>query len=234
MTGRRSRFAWPLCAMVALVVHGGVMLCAQEGFAPPSSYPADRYEAEWDKNPFTLKTAPVALQKASFAQDLAIGSYFGASSDPTVIVVNTKTGERLPLRTGGKAPNGMELKSVSIKPVRKETSAVVALSGETAVLRVDETFIRQNAARQDAAKGGAGRSDVPARNAAETAGAAVPPPRTGPMSLDPVQASAAPRTGGANGPAGAAAFASNVPTPARRMRLTMPNPQSKPQPPVSR
>lgn len=42
---------------------------AEDTFQPPKAYPAARYEAGWNMNPFTLKTAPVALAKASFAED---------------------------------------------------------------------------------------------------------------------------------------------------------------------
>jgi len=136
---------------------------AQDQFVPPQRYPVDRYEANWNKNPFTIKTAPVALAKASFAENLAIGSYYGATDAPTIVVVNTKTGERTPLKAGAES-NGMKLKSVSIQASRKETTAEVTCGGETAKLRFDDAYVRQAAARsgnQEPARGGLAQSNAP-------------------------------------------------------------------------
>jgi hypothetical protein len=131
------------CQMLAFCVPCHVALLAQDAFQPPQAYPAERYEAGWDTNPFTLKTAPVVLSKKSFAEDLAIGSYFGSKDDPTVVVVNTKTRERTHLKLASPAANGMTLKSVTIKPSRKDVVAEVALAEESAILRFDDSYIRQ-------------------------------------------------------------------------------------------
>jgi hypothetical protein len=114
-----------------------------EGFTPPHAYPVDRYETGWNRNPFTLKTAPVAVAKTSFATDLAIGSYFGSKDNPTVVVVNTKTGERTSLRLADATPDGLCLKTLTIKPSRKDVVAEVTLGGESAILRFNDSYLRQ-------------------------------------------------------------------------------------------
>jgi hypothetical protein len=161
-------------AIAALFALGHMAFAQEEGFTPPQAYPVDRYEAGWNKNPFTLKTAPVALEKESALQDLAIGSLYGQRADPIVAVVNTKTGQRTRLKTGETAQNGMLLKSVSVKDTQKETSAEVVLNGETAILKFDYDYYRQNATPRNDAKGGAGEN--PAGRDAAQGGAAPPHP----------------------------------------------------------
>lgn len=127
-------------------------LLAQEGgsvFVPPQAYPASRYEAGWNKNPFTLKTAPVVAASASFAADLAIGAYYGDAENPTVVVVNTKTGERTRLKKDKPAANGMQLNELTIGGGnRKDVSADVSLGKETAKLQFNDGYLKQMAAAE--------------------------------------------------------------------------------------
>lgn len=174
-------------------------------FTPPQAYPASRYEAGWGKNPFTLKTvAPIAAQD-SFARDLAIGAHYGAADNPTVVIVNTKTNERTPLRKDQPAPGGMRLKSVRLSSARNECLAEVVLGAEAAVLTYDSKYLGQLAAtettRLAAAKPTAATARPPlvipsiplpgARPAAPPASAVLtsrqfsPPPRTEPMPARP-------------------------------------------------
>src|SRR5436190_18553599 len=48
----------------------------------------------------------------AFAQDLVLGSYYGAKDNPTIVLVNTRTHERMPLKKGVPTANGMTLKSL--------------------------------------------------------------------------------------------------------------------------
>ena len=115
-------------------------------FTPPQAYPASRYEAGWSKNPFTLKTvAPIAAQD-SFARDLAIGAHYGAADNPTVVIVNTKTHERILLRKDLPAPGGMRLKSVQLSGRRSECQVEVLQGTEAATLSYDATYLSQMAA----------------------------------------------------------------------------------------
>jgi hypothetical protein len=141
--------------LVAWVIVHGILapfslesLSAQEAFAPPSAYPIDRYEKGWRKNPFTIRTAPVVVEQVSFARDLAIAGCFGTEDDPSVVVVNTRTHERTRIKKGERASNGMILNSVTFTSSRKETMAEVTLDGATAVLRFDESYVKQFAAKQ--------------------------------------------------------------------------------------
>ena len=118
------------------------------GFTPPQAYPVERYEAGWYKNPFTLKTVtPVAVQ-GSFATDLAIGAHYGAADNPTVVIVNTKTNERILLRKDKPASNGMSLKSVHLAINRSECRAEVLLGAEAALLTYDASYLSQMAANE--------------------------------------------------------------------------------------
>lgn len=145
MRTRRFHLLSTACAVVFL--GGGLAaLRAQESFTPPQAYGADRYEREWQMNPFTLKTAPVALAKVSFAQDLAIGSFYGDRDNPTVVVVNTKTHDRTKLQKDQPSADGLTLVSWSLQPSRKDTSAEISLGGEKAVIHYDNSYIRQASA----------------------------------------------------------------------------------------
>ncbi len=147
--------------LLLLLNHPGVIQADEPAaFAPPQAYPASRYEAGWSKNPFTLKTvAPIAAQD-SFARDLAIGAHYGAADNPTIVVVNTKTNERILLRKDQPAPDGMRLKSVHLSSTRTECRAEVEQGAEVFELTYDLKYLAQVSAsqtsRQAAAKPTAG------------------------------------------------------------------------------
>ncbi len=117
-------------------------------FTPPEAYPTGRYEAGWNKNPFTLKTAPTVAAQVSFARDFAIAAYYGDTKDPTVVVVNTKTGERIRLKKTQAAANGMQLKSVILGSGRKDMVVEVTLGSETSELRFNDEYTKQMAAAE--------------------------------------------------------------------------------------
>ncbi len=126
--------------------------CAESDavFTAPTSYPVERYEAGWNKNPFTLKTATIALEAASFAKELVIGSYYGDASNPTVVLINTKTQERIRLKKAQPASNGMKLESVKLGGARKEIFAEVTLGSETSKIHFDDSYLKQMAAAEAA------------------------------------------------------------------------------------
>jgi len=117
-------------------------------FQPPVSHDVQRYEAGWNKNPFTLKTVAPVVEQVSFAVDLTIGTYFGDSADPTIIIVNTKTNERISLKQGQPAANGMKLSSVKLGTSRKDLVAQVTLGTETAAIRYNDSYVKQMAAAE--------------------------------------------------------------------------------------
>jgi hypothetical protein len=119
-------------------------------FVPPQAYPAERYEQGWQKNPFTLKTAPPPVQRDSFAKDLALGSISGTSDNPTVVLVNTKTRERTPIRGFDDESNGMKIVAVQSEGARKDRYVEVEMAGEKAQIHFDETMIKTASATAQA------------------------------------------------------------------------------------
>lgn len=139
-----------LLVFAALLLMVGTT-CAQQdaaAFQPPVSYEAERYKAGWNKNPFTLKTAHQVLETVSFARDLAIGTYFGDYADPTIIIVNTKTNERIRLKQDQPSATGMKLGKVTLGGSRKDLRVEVTLGAETAVIRYDDNYVKQLAAAE--------------------------------------------------------------------------------------
>ena len=136
--------------IILLLLMAGPARAQQEAtlFQPPVPYDVQRYEAGWNKNPFTLKTAAPVVEQASFAADLTIGTYFGDSADPTIVIVNTKTNERTSLKQGRPAANGMKLSSVNLGASRKDVLAQVTLGTETADIRYNDTYVKQMAAAE--------------------------------------------------------------------------------------
>lgn len=161
----------PTAIFAAAMLQVATMDLAAEPFAPPVAYPVERYESGWMMNPFTLKTAPSAIQKESFAKDLALGGVYGPVEKPIVSFVNTKTRERTKLSPGETDKNGLFLKAVFVKPSRKDTYAEVTMGGDAATIRYDNALIAQLAAQSGAAPGaGAQGLSIPGMppNAAQT------------------------------------------------------------------
>ena len=161
----------PIATAIVFLITGAVGLQALESatFQAPRSYDAKRYEADWNKNPFTLKTEAAAIEAVSFAKDLAIGSYYGSSEDPVVVIMNTTTGERIRLQQGKPATNGMVLKTFKHGSGRKDAVAEVTLGSETCELRYNDEYVRQAAASAGAGgmtPGSAGAGGVPPGSAA--------------------------------------------------------------------
>lgn len=135
---------------ILLLLMAGPAHAQQESmtFQPPVPHDVQRYEAGWNKNPFTLKTVAPVAEQASFAADLTIGTYFGDSADPTIIIVNTKTNERTSLKQGQPAANGMNLSSFKLGTSRKDMVVQVKLGTETAAIRYNDSYVKQMAAAE--------------------------------------------------------------------------------------
>jgi len=135
--------------LLFLLGHFGVIQAEEPAvFAPPQAYSAERYQAGWGKNPFTLKTVVPTAAQDSFAKELAIGSHYGATDNPTVVIVNTKTNERILLRKDQPAANGMRLNSIHLAINRSECQVEVLLGAEAAVLKYDVSYLGQLAATE--------------------------------------------------------------------------------------
>ncbi|WP_395744075.1 hypothetical protein [Prosthecobacter sp.] len=114
----------------------------------------------------------------SFARDLAIGTYYGDSADPTIVIVNTKTNERTRLRQGQPAANGMKLTSVKSGAGRKDLVVEVTLGSETASIRYNDAYMKQMAASEMA---------KPSTNPSQTRQPSGPQQKTPPASTPPVK-----------------------------------------------
>jgi len=138
-------FVTSLPLVLALIAgHAGAQ--EQAAFVPPKAFSIERYEAGWNKNPFTLKTAPTSVPQTSFAKDLAIASIYGDKRNPTVSIVNVKTHERYLLKIGRSNDCGIELKEASIGLARKDTVVRIAMGAELCEVHYDNSYLTQLAA----------------------------------------------------------------------------------------
>lgn len=129
-----------------LLCSGGAFAQEQAAFRPPQAHDVARYEAGWNKNPFTRTTLSQSTDGSSFAQNLAVASCFGDLAAPTIVIVNTKTHERTRLQKGQPAPNGWRLGVVHLDASRKEISAEVFSGHERALLKYDSAYVNALAA----------------------------------------------------------------------------------------
>ncbi len=159
------------CLLFLLAPLRGMLAQEHAVFTPPQAYPTARYEADWRRNPFTLKTVVPLAAQDPFAKDMAIGAHYGTAENPTVVVVNTKTHERILLRKDKPAANGMRLKSVHVAITRSECEAEIVLGAQTAVVKYDVAYLGQLTAT------GAGRAAAPK---------GLPPPGTNGVRLPPL------------------------------------------------
>jgi hypothetical protein len=210
----------------------GSSLALAENFVAPEAYPVSRYEAGWQKNPFTLKTAPVVMQQESFARDLALGGISKIAGVTKVVVLNVKTHARIPLTGSEVSQAGISVKAVHLADTRKETFVELASGGQTAVVRYDENVLKQLAATNPTGKTGAGVMQLNPNGAPPGApGAQNPPmPMQGgalPMPTNPAQAN----INNANGAMVSSALRSGtsppqsvIPSPTRRRLNNLPLP----------
>lgn len=130
-------------------------VAAEEAFQAPGRYPLDRYEAGWQKNPFTLKAAAVTVAKESFAKNLALAGIYTIGDTTTVLVVDTQTRQYLRLKQGGGMVDGLRVQSVhAAENDRAATFVELTKDSESAVLRYDDGFLRQMAAKSMVASAG--------------------------------------------------------------------------------
>jgi hypothetical protein len=140
---------------ILMLLGAAPLAAAAAQFSEPKAYPISRYEAGWLKNPFTLKTAPVAVAKESFAKDLALAGWRQAGDDNIVILVNTKTREYSRLKNQEAGADGIKVAAAHLEDRRSDTYVELEKNGEKAVVRFDEGFQRQMAAQGAGPKAGA-------------------------------------------------------------------------------
>lgn len=135
-------------AAIVLMISAARGASSAPPFAEPKAHPISRYEAGWQKNPFTLKTAPVAVQKESFAKDLALAGLLQAGDDNIVVLVNTKTREYTRLKNQEPAADGTKVKSLHLADRRSDNFVELERNNETASVRFDESYLKSMAAQQ--------------------------------------------------------------------------------------
>ena len=108
--------------------------------AIPAAFPLGRYEESWRKNPFMLKTAPVAVVKVSFAEDWALASISKRDGMAVVRMQNKKTGERRMVKETPEKDDEFRLIKANVSRNYKESTAEIAKGDEVATIKHDETL----------------------------------------------------------------------------------------------
>jgi hypothetical protein len=225
----------------SLLLGASLQAAAEEdAFVPPAPYPVERYAPGWQKNPFTLKTAPVAVAKESFARDLALGGISKIGSETKVVLVNVKTRERKTYQNNEAGADGIRVLEVRPATSHRDSFVKVESGGEQAEIRYDESFLKQLAGSQAHMSG----IRPPAQgNPAQPGAAGMPfqqpsPGNPAPPGM-PTARATSPAQGGApaagapvrTAPPGFAQIGippgANIPTPQRRRLLTAPAPAQR-------
>jgi len=206
-----------------------------EAFVPPQAYSIDRYEAGWQKNPFTLKTALPTPTRDSFAKDLVLGSVSKIDGSTSVVLINAKTRARIHLDDAKASPSGIQVTSVHFAEKRKDISVELAMGGDTATVRYDDAVLIQLASAGNAKKTGPANPPIPGAGHPGAPPINQPPP----LPMQPNGTNANPMSTGAGGsPTGLVPTAlhtndpnlqsTNIPTPNRRLLKTAPVPVNTP------
>jgi len=151
-------------------------------FSPPHPYSLSRYVASWEKNPFTLKTTPANEQRASFAEHLVIASVYGNLVDPTVVLANVKTHERIRLQTSRTSGSGIQLVRLHRGNGRRDDMlAIVSMGAETSEIRYGTDYLKQVSASGTAQPAPSVLQKRQQSLSQHSGGAAQPPPSTPPQ-----------------------------------------------------
>lgn len=155
----------------------------EEGPAIPMAYDASRYDAIWDKNPFTRKVAAITQAKVDWGQDWALASMSKYSGKIRVSIRNKQTNEIKRIYDEAKEGDEFRLVKANFHRSRREASAVIAKGTEEATLKYDENAAPvtiNNTVRQPANPGAV--NPVPGTAGATMAGRPGQPPITKPVS----------------------------------------------------
>ena len=138
---------------------------AGEDVAVPVPYPEERYKEAWNKNPFMLKTAPVAQPKASWAEDWKLAGMSNILGSISVSLKNVKTNEFKRLKEGGADKDGFVLEKANFDRDRKKASVEVTKDGRKETLTYDDEMLAGPAAGAGIPQPGVipGRTAIPGR-----------------------------------------------------------------------
>lgn len=140
----KNRHAMKCLFMVLILLEVHVQSENPSSFTPPHPYSLSRYETMWEKNPFTLKTTPAVEQRAPFADHLVIASVYGNLADPTVVLANIKTHERIRLQTSRANGSGIQLVRLHRgNGKRDDMLAIVSMGAERSEIRYGTDYLKQ-------------------------------------------------------------------------------------------
>ncbi len=165
--------------MVLMLVEFSAQSENQPSFTPPHPYSLSRYETSWEKNPFMLKTNPAMEHHASFAEHLVIASVYGNLADPTVVLANVKTHERIRLQTSRTSGSGIQLVRLHRGNGRRDDMlAIVSMGAETSEIRYGTDYLKQVSASGTAQPAPSVLQKRQQSLSQHSGGAAQPPPST--------------------------------------------------------
>jgi len=110
----------------------------EDGPAIPVAFDLSRYEATWDKNPFLLKTTPIAQPTVNWGQDWALAGMFSHNGKVRISIRNKQTNEFKRVTNEPKEGDEYRLVEAKFNRSRKEASAKIAKGTEEAELKYDE------------------------------------------------------------------------------------------------
>lgn len=157
---------------------------AADAEAIPKPFGIERYQASWDKNPFLLKTTPIAQPTVSWGQDWTLAGMFSYNGKIRISIRNKQTNEFKRVTNEEKPGDEFRLVRTNFSRNRKDASVVIAKGSQEAELKYDESAAPvtiNNTVRAPAGGAGAGATGV------------VPQPGMPPQAGKPVSPTQSPR-----------------------------------------
>lgn len=104
----------------------------------PQAYGIERYQASWDKNPFLLKTTPIAQPTVNWGQDWTLAGMSSFNGKIRVSIRNKQTNEFKRISNDEKAGEEFRLVRTEFSRNRKDALVVIAKGNQEAELKYDE------------------------------------------------------------------------------------------------
>ncbi|MCA1963572.1 MAG: hypothetical protein LDL31_06475 [Prosthecobacter sp.] len=105
----------------------------------PRAFGIERYQASWEKNPFLLKTTPIAQPTVNWGQDWALAGMFSYNGRIRVSIRNKQTNEFERITNENESKGGFRLIKANFSRNRKEASVVIAKGSQEAELKYDDS-----------------------------------------------------------------------------------------------
>ncbi len=104
----------------------------------PQAYGIERYQASWDKNPFLLKTTPIAQPTVNWGQDWTLAGMSSFNGKIRVSIRNKQTNEFKRISNDEKPGEEFRLVRTQFSRNRKDALVVIAKGNQEAELKYDE------------------------------------------------------------------------------------------------